>query len=64
VLIEASKMAKGTSAIQKIKLTTNGFYNTSVPVVSGPSVIVKQHQCFTFNEISGTGGMFCTILYP
>ena len=69
IVIEASiKWQKGTSgAIQKIKLTTTtGFYNTTVPVVSGASVIVKNSSngIFTFNEILNSGEYVCTNFIP
>jgi hypothetical protein len=69
IVIEASiNWQKGTSgALQKIKLTTTtGFYNTSIPVVSGASVIVKNslNTSFTFNEIGSTGEYVCTDFIP
>jgi hypothetical protein len=69
IVIEASiNWQKGTTgALQKIKLsTTTGFYSTSIPVVSGASVIVKNssNTIFTFNEISGTGEYVCTNFVP
>lgn len=69
IVIEAViKWQKGTSgAIQKIKLTTTtGFYSTTIPVVSGASVIVKNssNTSYTFNEINGSGEYVCTNFRP
>jgi len=69
IVIEASiNWQKGTTGnFQKIKLTTTtGFYDTSVPIVSGATVSVKNSSNvnFNFSEISGKGEYVCTNFIP
>ena len=59
---------KGTAGNeQKIKLTTTtGFYNQTIPLVSGATVFVKNsvNTVFDFIEIPNTGEYVCTTFIP
>ncbi len=59
---------KGTAGNeQKIKLTTTtGYYNPTIPVVSGATVFVKNsvNTVFDFIEIPNSGEYICTTFIP
>jgi hypothetical protein len=59
---------KGTNgSVQKIKLTTTtGYYDTTIPVVSGATVFVTNstNVIFNFAEATGTGEYICTNFVP
>lgn len=69
LVIEASiNWEKGTSGNeQKIKLTTTAsFYNTTIPIVSGALITIKNslNEVFNFIETSNTGEYVCTNFTP
>lgn len=70
LVVDASiNWVKGTDGSQqKIKLTTTtGYYDTTIPVVSGATVVVTNNSTgaiFNFLENSGTGEYICTDFVP
>lgn len=70
LIVEGSlQWQKGTSGNeQKIKLTTTtGFYNTTIPTVSGASVFVTNSDSITFNfaeEVPNSGLYLCHNFVP
>lgn len=69
IVIEANiKWQKGTSGnVQKIKLsTTTGYFDSTIPGVSGAIVTVKNsaNLIFTFNEVNGSGEYVCSNFIP
>jgi hypothetical protein len=68
VVDAAINWEQGTDgAIQKIKLTTTtNYYSTSVPIVSGATVFVKNssNTTFDFIEIPNTGEYVCNNFIP
>ncbi|TGD59063.1 DUF4249 domain-containing protein [Flavobacterium humi] len=68
VIDAAIKWEKGTSGNeQKIKLTTTtGFYNSTIPSVSGATVFItnSSNTVFNFIETPNTGEYICTNFIP
>ncbi|MFB9079512.1 DUF4249 domain-containing protein [Flavobacterium procerum] len=69
LVIEAAiNWQKGTSGKQQaVKLTTTtGYYENSVPTVSGAVVYIRnsKNERFNFNEVSGTGRYVCSVFKP
>lgn len=69
VIDAAIKWEKGTTGNeQKIKLTTTtGYFNTTIPTVSGAEVNVTNidnNQTFNFIENPGTGEYICSTFQP
>ncbi|HEU4497085.1 MAG TPA: DUF4249 family protein [Flavobacterium sp.] len=69
LVIDASIVwQKGTAGnLQKVKLTTTaGYYETSVPNVSGATVFItnSSNTIFNFTENPGTGEYICTNFVP
>ena len=69
LVVDASiNWIKGTNgSVQKIKLTTTtGYYDTTIPVVSGATVFITNstNAVFNFTEAPGTGEYACNNFVP